>query len=133
MTRRRTTLRRAAAPAGDRASAVRLVVEAAHRARVHRAAVRAIVDDIGNLGRLVGAWAAGEYTRIPWRTIAAATAALAYFVDPLDLIPDAVPLAGFLDDAAVISMVVASIRRDIERFQRWEASGGESAPQAESA
>lgn len=36
--------------------------------------------------------------------------ALAYFIMPVDLIPDFVALAGFTDDAAVLAMALASVR-----------------------
>ena len=117
--------------AGDRVSAWRVAADAVQKARAHHAAVRSVFQDIVCLGRLVSAWAAGKYTRVPWRTIAMATGALVYFVNPLDLIPDAILVVGYLDDVAVISMVVSAIRRDIERFQRWEASRGERVPEAQ--
>ena len=38
------------------------------------------------------------YNRILWKGIAA----LAYLIFPLDLIPDAIPVVGILDDAALL-------------------------------
>ena len=45
-----------------------------------------------------------------------------YFVSPLDLIPDAIPVLGYIDDAAVLSLVMAAIRSDLEKFQEWEGT-----------
>jgi len=52
-----------------------------------------------------------------------ATAAIIYFVNPADVIPDVIPLVGYVDDAAVIAWVVAAIRADLDAFRRWEGGG----------
>jgi uncharacterized membrane protein YkvA (DUF1232 family) len=61
-----------------------------------------------------------SYTDVPWQTIVLAIAALIYFVSPIDLIPDFIPGVGYLDDAGVISLVVASIKADLDNFLEWE-------------
>ena len=45
------------------------------------------------------------------------SSALAYFDEPMDLIPDAVPGFGFLDDAVMVELVVRDLKHDIEAFQ----------------
>lgn len=57
--------------------------------------------------------------RLPWRTLGALTAALAYFVAPIDALPDFVPLTGFLDDAAVLGLVFGAAESDLRRYCRW--------------
>jgi len=42
--------------------------------------------------------------------------ALAYFADPKDLIPDAVPGIGFLDDAIMIELVVQDLVHELEAY-----------------
>ena len=42
--------------------------------------------------------------------------ALAYFADPKDLIPDAVPGIGYLDDAIMIELVVRELQHEIEAY-----------------
>ncbi|MBN1279041.1 MAG: DUF1232 domain-containing protein [Chlorobium sp.] len=70
--------------------------------------------------RMIRAYIQKEYTDIPWQTIVALTAALVYFVSPLDAIADFIPLLGFADDAAILSAVLASIKQDLDRFLSWE-------------
>jgi uncharacterized membrane protein YkvA (DUF1232 family) len=43
--------------------------------------------------------------------------ALAYFVDPDDLIPDRVPGIGYLDDAIMVELVVQELRHEIEAYE----------------
>jgi len=47
--------------------------------------------------------------------------ALAYFVMPIDLIPDFLPLVGFTDDAAVIAAALAAVSRSIRPEHREQA------------
>jgi len=42
--------------------------------------------------------------------------ALAYFADPEDIIPDSVPVLGFVDDAIMIELVVTELKHEIEAF-----------------
>lgn len=46
---------------------------------------------------------------------AAALGALIYFVNPFDLIPDAVPGVGYIDDFAILVLVVALIAKATEK------------------
>ena len=54
---------------------------------------------------------------LPWRTTAGIIFALAYFISSFDLIPDVVPVLGFLDDALVVAEVVYMFSADIRRYE----------------
>lgn len=43
---------------------------------------------------------------VPMKIRAAMVAPLGYFISPVDLIPDLVPIVGYSDDAAVIAMAI---------------------------
>lgn len=70
--------------------------------------------------RLLRAYIRREYTVIPWASIVMVTVAIIYFVSPIDLILDWLPLAGFLDDAAVLVFVMRQVKIDLDKFQQWE-------------
>ena len=109
-----------AIPGIGKAQALGLISAALAHAKGRREIVAAVREDLARLTRLLGAWARGEYTRVPWRTVSMAVGALIYFVNPVDAVPDFLLGIGFVDDASVLAMVVASLRRDLERFAKWE-------------
>jgi uncharacterized membrane protein YkvA (DUF1232 family) len=45
--------------------------------------------------------------------------ALAYFSDPEDLVPDHIPLLGFIDDAIMIELVAEEFKDDFEAFEEF--------------
>jgi uncharacterized membrane protein YkvA (DUF1232 family) len=58
---------------------------------------------------------AGRF-KVPWVTVSAATAALLYFISPIDLLPDFIPGVGLIDDALVIAMAISLARMDLKRY-----------------
>ena len=63
---------------------------------------------------------AGEYKNVPWKLIASIGFAVAYLVSPLDIIPDFIPVLGFVDDAAVFALVVSSFQSEIDAYKKWK-------------
>ncbi|HTF18910.1 MAG TPA: DUF1232 domain-containing protein [Chryseolinea sp.] len=74
------------------------------------------------LGRLAKAYALGHYRDIPWKTMLMLLAAVIYFINPFDLLPDVIPVAGLTDDFAVLVWVYNAMGTEIEKFQVWESS-----------
>lgn len=99
----------------------RLVSAAALKAERNRKFLLAPWDNLQTLMRMIRAWLKGEYP-LPTTTLVMAIAAVLYFVAPMDLIPDAIPVLGYMDDAAVIAYVVGVQAAEIRRFLDWEYS-----------
>ena len=72
--------------------------------------------------RIINAYTSKEYTYVPWKTICLIVAGLIYFIYPVDLITDFIPVSGLIDDVALIAWIYESIQDDIEKFLEWEKS-----------
>ena len=55
---------------------------------------------------------------LSWRSTAAIVFGLAYFVSSVDLIPDVIPVLGFMDDALVVAEVMVMVAADLARFEQ---------------
>jgi uncharacterized membrane protein YkvA (DUF1232 family) len=109
----------------DREKTMKLIGDARRKAGDAMPASGPLVEVwhyLQTLFRLVGAYTRREYTDIPWKSLVLIGGAILYFVMPADLIPDIIPVAGLVDDAAVIAFVVAQVRGDLDAFAAWEAS-----------
>ena len=74
---------------------------------------------MGILIDLLKAYLAGDYRDISTQAIASVAGAVIYFVVPLDGVPDFLFGWGFIDDAAVVSYVIAQLSTELESFKQW--------------
>ena len=59
-----------------------------------------------------------RYTRVPKGTVAAIIGSLLYVLSPVDLIPDVIPVIGYLDDAAVLTLCLKFAKHDVDEYKR---------------
>ena len=78
--------------------------------------------DIKLMVALVRDYVRGDYRQIPWSSLAAITVALLYFANPFDIIPDFIPVAGYIDDAVVIGLALRFVKDDLNKYKAWRAS-----------
>lgn len=45
---------------------------------------------------------------------------LLYIISPVDIIPDFIPVMGLTDDAAILTACLATLKKEIKRYQEWE-------------
>jgi uncharacterized membrane protein YkvA (DUF1232 family) len=81
---------------------------------------KAAWEKLNVFSRIAKAYVNGTYRNIPWKSIATVLAAIIYFVNPFDLIPDFIPVLGLGDDFAVLMAVYNSISADVNNFLEWE-------------
>jgi len=80
--------------------------------------------DMDVLVRLLKSWRSGKYTGIATRHLTAMVAAIIYVISPFDLIPDFFPVAGYIDDAAVIAWLFDDLGDELAKFRKWEKQSG---------
>jgi len=80
-----------------------------------------LFEDLKLLFEVVGAWMKGTYKEIPYTTIVAIFGALLYFISPIDVIPDFIPVIGYIDDALVIGLTIKAISHDLEKYKEWKS------------
>lgn len=64
----------------------------------------------------------GIYKNIPYASIIVVLVAIIYMVSPFDFLPDAIPFAGLLDDAAILKLVINTIKNDLDSYSSWKNS-----------
>jgi uncharacterized membrane protein YkvA (DUF1232 family) len=111
----------------DRSDAEKVLANAAAiQRKASFGPLREFAAIIPNLISMISDYLSGRYSRVPWATIAMSSAALLYVLVPLDACPDVIPVAGLLDDAAVLSFVWAAVKSDVETYLRWKAETAKS-------
>ena len=54
------------------------------------------------------------------KTAAAITGALLYFLNPFDIVPDFIPVIGYLDDVVVMGACLRLIHADLRAYALWK-------------
>ena len=78
-------------------------------------------EDIKTSMRMLKRYFKNDYTEVNKATVLYLVLAIVYFVAPLDLVPDFIPISGLIDDYSVIIWVLTKVKSEIEHFKRWES------------
>lgn len=79
-----------------------------------------LFDVATTLVRLVRSYVSGEYREVSTSTIISGFAVLLYVLSPIDLVPDFIPVLGFLDDLSLISWFLGKFQDEIAKYRTWE-------------
>ena len=93
-----------------------------------RGPLRRFIDDGRLLLSLVRDYWSKKYQRIPYGIIGAVVFSLIYVFNPLDLVPDVLPLIGVVDDASIVGACLLLIERDLLPYKQWKESQKETRP-----
>lgn len=80
--------------------------------------------DVPIMASLIRSYVKKEYTDIPIGTVMAIISALIYFVSPIDIVPDSVPVLGYFDDAAVVAACWKLVDSDVTEYIKWRKENG---------
>ncbi len=79
-------------------------------------------------------WIAARDPRVPWHAKAVAAAVAAYALSPIDLIPDFVPVIGYLDDLVIVPLgillVIALLPPGVMAEHRAAAAAARDKPES---
>ena len=83
---------------------------------------------------VVALWYAARDPRVPWYAKAVAACVVAYALSPIDLIPDFIPVLGYLDDLVIVPLgIIAAVKlvpEDLMAEFRERASAAGSRPKS---
>jgi len=80
------------------------------------------IEDGKLLIAIVKDYWSGAYRQVPYGTIAAIVFTLLYVFNPLDLIPDVLPVIGQIDDATVVAACLLFVEQDLQVYKQWKFS-----------
>ncbi len=82
--------------------------------------LKKFINDIKLFFSLIRDYVNGSYREVPWYSIAAIVAALLYVLSPIDLIPDFIPVIGYVDDALVVAACLKMVQTDLDDYRTWK-------------
>ena len=63
-----------------------------------------------------------KYRKTPWGTLTGGIFSILYLLNPLDIIPEALPIIGIVDDTLVFGVFLALLSRDVKKYLLWKTS-----------
>ena len=94
------------------------------RTKINKAypALKKVLENVRELYALFKDSIKGNYKLHP-ANVAMIGGGLLYFLLPVDLIPDFIPLVGYLDDLAVLTTIMNSLKGEINEYHTWKETG----------
>lgn len=80
------------------------------------------LESVQRLVRLIRATASGEYDGVSRKNLILVVAAILYFISPLDIVPDVLPVVGLLDDITLMGWVLSTLGEELSKFEEHEDS-----------
>jgi curved DNA-binding protein CbpA len=87
-------------------------------------ALKKVLQNVRELYAIFKDSVRGNYKLHP-ANVAMIGGGLLYFILPADLIPDFIPLVGYLDDLAVLTTIMNSLKGEINAYRHWKENGTE--------
>lgn len=77
-------------------------------------------EDLQLLFSVVRDWTSGNYREIPIGSVVIILGALIYLINPIDIIPDFIPVLGNIDDIFIIGLVLSQVHADLQAYKVWK-------------
>lgn len=82
--------------------------------------IQQLIDNVVLLVNMLKDYLTGRYKDISTSSLVVVVCGLLYLLNPIDLIPDVIPVIGLLDDVAVVAFVYMMIKEDINKYKLWK-------------
>ncbi len=82
--------------------------------------LKEFLGEFQDLFSMLKDYTGGKYKKVPFWMIASIAGALVYVLNPMDLVPDAIPFVGLLDDTAVFSTCLSMIGLELKKYREWK-------------
>ena len=80
------------------------------------------IEDLKLFVSLMRDYINGSYRHVPWWVIAAAAGIIIYIANPLDLIPDPIPILGGMDDLVIMGGCLLACEQELHVYKRWKTN-----------
>jgi len=84
--------------------------------------LKRVLSDVQLYQNLLKDYRAGRYRDVPKWVIAIIAVVLLYLINPIDLIPDVIPVIGYLDDVALVAVALKLTRNELQKYREWRRS-----------
>jgi curved DNA-binding protein CbpA len=93
----------------------------AFRNKINKAypALKKVLENVHELYSIFKDTVNGHYNLDP-ANLAMIGGGLLYFILPVDFIPDFIPLIGYMDDLAVLTTIMNSLKGEISEYRNWK-------------
>lgn len=91
-----------------------------------RSVANGAVENVKTLARMVRSYATGSYEGVSKKNAILVVAGILYFLSPFDVVPDFLPVVGFLDDITLITWILATVGGELGKFKEFESGNVDS-------
>ncbi|MFW6025964.1 MAG: YkvA family protein [Candidatus Woesearchaeota archaeon] len=109
----------------DKYKAKNLLDRAIEKAEKKKGPIKNVWEELQLMFSVAYDWVKGNYKDIPIKPLTMIFVAILYFVTPTDIVPDVIPLGGFVDDVAVIAYVLKDVRNELHAYKEWKKNNDE--------
>lgn len=80
-----------------------------------------MIGEVQDVVYMLNDYYKGLYKEVPFRVLAGCAAIVLYVASPIDIIPDNIPILGFVDDAFIIKGIISlCVGKELDKYREWK-------------
>lgn len=79
------------------------------------------IEIVRQMFNMLNDYRKGNYRKLPWLTVSSLVFILLYILNPVDLIPDFIPIIGYIDDVTILGLGLSLVETDLKNYLQWKA------------